>query len=75
MYSLDVIRKMNNRAVVPNAVNKRDCSFVESRTGVVLHSAKLRSTVFLAGPAADRFLRTARKSNGPSLNRLIEAWF
>lgn len=75
MYDLAVIRKINNRAIVPNAVAKRDCSFVEARTGVVLHSAKLRSTAFLSGPHAHSFLQAARKASRTTLNRLIEAQF
>lgn len=75
MHCLEVIRSINNRASVPNAVQSRDCSFCQSRTGVVLHSAKLRSTAFLAGPHAVRFLRSASRASRAKLNRLIESQF
>jgi hypothetical protein len=52
MYALDVIVSMNNRAAAgaKSAANShltRESSYCLTRLGVVIHSASLRSTVFI----------------------------
>lgn len=62
MYCLEVIHSINNRKPVKSAVDTRDCSFVASRGGIVLHSARARDTVFVhPGPRAKRVLARLNK--------------
>lgn len=62
MYCLEVIHSINNRKPVKSAVAERDCSFVASRGGIVLHSARARDTVFVhPGPRAKRILARLNK--------------
>ena len=78
MYCLEVIHSINNRKSVKSAVAERDCSFVRSRGGIVLHSARARDTVFIhPGRYADgvlaRLNKLARKpGNRQALNLYIE---
>ena len=79
MYSLETIKKLNAEAAVRAAAETettRHCSFVRSSQGVVLHSAKLRSTAFLDGNEAARFLRLAARNRTPGRrDALIESYF
>lgn len=70
---------MNNRAAVKAESNfDRHCSFSgDSKSGVVLHSARLRNTVFLsAGKRASDFLRRWWSVNSQEArNKLVEGYF
>jgi hypothetical protein len=75
MYSLEVIKSLNNKAATPSAVQSRDCSVCFSRGGAVIHSARHRDTVFIYG-SAKRIIRKLRdlKESGlqSALNSYIE---
>lgn len=79
MYSLETIQKLNAEAAVRAATETettRHCSYVRSSQGVVLHSAKLRSTCFLDGNDAAKFLRMAARNRTPDRrDALIESYF
>ena len=79
MYSLDTIKSLNAKAATAPAVETettRHCSFVRSSQGVVLHSARQRSTVFLSGNDAAKFLRMAARNRSPARrDALIESYF
>lgn len=79
MYSLDTIKKLNAEAATRAAAETettRHCSYVKSLQGVVLHSAKQRSTCFLDGNEAARFLRMAARNRTPvRRDALIESYF
>lgn len=79
MYSIETIKKLNSEAATRAAAETettRHCSFVRSAQGVVLHSAKLRSTCFLDGNEAAKFLRmAARHRSGLRRDTLIESYF
>lgn len=79
MYSLETIKKLNAEAAVRAASETettRHCSYVKSAGGVVLHSAKRRSTLFLDGLIAARFLRMAARNRTPGRrDALIESYF
>lgn len=79
MYSIEQIKKMNAAAATtpaPENETTRHCSFVRSSQGIVLHSAKLRSTVFIDGNEAAKFLRMAARNRTPERrDKLIESYF
>ena len=77
MYSLEQIKKMNAASITPvETETTRHCSFVRSSQGIVLHSAKLRSTCFLDGNEAAKFLRMAARNRTPERrDKLIESYF
>lgn len=79
MYSLETIKKLNAEAATRAAAETettRHCSFVRSAQGVVLHSAKQRSTLFIDGLIAARFLRMSARNRMPAArDRLIESYF
>jgi len=63
MYCLSVIKSMNARAARRKAAENaftRHSSYAVSRSGIVLHSAVWRSTVFISGPTAATFLRRVK---------------
>lgn len=72
---------MNRRAAEQAALRaetetSRHCSFTKDDDGrVVLHSAKHRNTVLLAGSGARRFLAAAQVCNQDVLDQLIEGYF
>lgn len=79
MYSLNIIKKLNG-APLPKHESEttRHCSFAGSvSSGVVLHSAKKRSTVFLsAGKRSERFLVNWFSSNSATKHdALVESYF
>lgn len=81
MNSLRELVALNERAAARfvarrNRVAHRDSSFLQSRGGVVLHSATQRSTGWLEGSDAREFLELVGKlDNQPAINRLIESYF
>jgi len=79
MHSLEQIIKMNNKAAVKAETNfDRHCSFQgDAKSGVVLHSAKLRNTVFVpAGRKAERFLsRWWSVNSQEQRDALVERYF
>lgn len=80
MYSLTTLHKINAKAAAkPKHENEwsRHCSFHQSKPGIVLHSAKLRSTAFLeAGPKAKRFLVEIQSTNSQvKKDSIIESYF
>lgn len=55
MYSLDVIQSINNRTRAKVATHtNREPSICRSNSGLVVHSATLRSTVFVAFDTAEK---------------------
>lgn len=76
MYSLDVIKTLNrSRQTMPEDPWSRQGSVLRSRGGIVLHSASKRSTGFLAGKRADRFMRSYSKARGTAArNNLIDSY-
>lgn len=82
MHSLSEIVRMNNKAAAKAARVEtnfdRHCSFQGNvDDGIVLHSAKLRNTVFLSpGSRASSFLRQWWSRNSQeSRDRLVESFF
>lgn len=79
MYPLETIKSLNEQAATapaPETETTRHCSFVRSSQGIVLHSAKQRSTVFLSGNDAAKFLRMAARNRTPfRRDKLIESYF
>ncbi len=79
MYSIETIKKLNAEAATRAAAETettRHCSYVKSSQGVVLHSAKLRSTCFLDGNEAAKFLRLSARNRTPARrDALIESYF
>ena len=79
MYSLHTLAKINARAATaPRAETEttRHCSFCASRQGIVLHSARQRSTAFISGAAGKRFLAGWLSTNSATKrDALVEAYF
>ena len=84
MHSLEGITAMNAAAVrkakrgAAETETSRHCSFSGDRdAGVVLHSAKQRSTVFVSkGPAAACFLMQWHATNSAEVrDRIVETYF
>jgi len=79
MYSLTTIIELNKiDRKIAESETTRHCSYVGSvERGFVLHSAKLRSTVFVAGgPAAQKFARRMQGLRDPATrDRIIESYF
>jgi len=78
MHGLTEIIAMNNRATEKVEDNhNRHCSWTGSvADGIVLHSAKLRNTVFLAPAKAAKFVTRLRKAKtGIERDHLIESYF
>ena len=80
MYSLHVIRQINAKAATaPKAETAitRHCSFHAGRDGVVLHSARTRSTGFLsAGVNAKTFLADWYATNSTvKRDAVVESYF
>jgi hypothetical protein len=76
MYSLNIIHALNRQASTP-AENEttRHCSICRSRAGIVLHSAKKRSTAFIKGVSATRFLRAYDRATLAKRDALVESFF
>lgn len=79
MYDLPTLARLNAaRPMSSETETTRHCSYTGNVTrGIVLHSAKQRSTCFLsAGPRAELF-RTLRlaTSTPAQLDKLIESYF
>lgn len=78
MFDLATIRHMNERAAAPVEDNhSRHCSYAGDLSGgIVLHSAKLRNTLYLGPVGAKNFLRRWNSINSAeSRDRLIESYF
>jgi hypothetical protein len=80
MYSLHTIHAINAKAATaPKAETDvtRHCSFHASRGGVVLHSARTRSTGFLSsGTAATTFLAEWHATNSAvKRDAVVESYF
>ncbi len=82
MFDLNTIKTMNDRACAVKVEDNhnRNCSWVGSvADGIILHSAKLRNTVFLSPPKAGKFLGKIRLIGRigyqDKLNALIESYF
>lgn len=73
MYSLEVIKSLNNRATAPSAVQSRDCSVCFSRGGAVIHSARHRDTVFVYG-SAKRIIQKLRDLKQSGLQQALNAY-
>ena len=83
MYSLNTIHKINaERCKAPSAESTHDrhCSYCVSvnngKRGIVLHSAKNRSTAYIEGAAATRFLVEIQSTNAfEKRDSIIERYF
>jgi hypothetical protein len=81
MFALSEIVEMNRRAAVKAVKAEsnfdRACSYSgNAKGGVVLHSARLRNTVFLRPKLAANFLRRWNSVNSQEArNRLVEGYF
>lgn len=79
MHSLDQIIRMNEKAAVRVETNfDRHCSYTgNARDGVVLHSAKMRNTVFVKpGRPAEAFLaRWWSVNSQEQRDALVEGYF
>ena len=76
MYCLEVIVEMNNRPIVVEDNFSRHCSYSgDTKSGIVLHSAKHRNTMFLMPRSAKNFLRRYNSVNSAEArDRLIESY-
>jgi hypothetical protein len=81
MFALNEIVEMNRRAAVRGLRREdnhnRACSYSgDAKSGVVLHSAKFRNTVFLRPTLAAHFLREWNSVNSQEArNRIVERFF
>lgn len=83
MFSLETIVSMNNRAAQKalrpsETETSRHCSYSGNHaTGIVLHSAKQRNTVFIqAGDEAGNFLKAwMATTNVAESDALVESYF
>ncbi len=76
MHGLSEIIAMNARPVRVEDNHNRQCSWTGDKSGIVLHSAKLRNTAFLPPARAKLFLlRIAERSTVAARNKLIESYF
>lgn len=78
MYSLNTIRHINAPKAVPAKEDafSRHCSYHASPKGVVLHSAKHRSTGFIEGAQAKRFLADVQSTNSQTKkDAIVESYF
>jgi len=81
MHALSVLERLNAEAETKAAAietnHNRHCSYCESRNGIVLHSAKLRSTVFLSDPNACRQFKTQwfGTNSAEARDKLVESYF
>lgn len=79
MYSLNTLAKINARAATaPRAETEttRHCSYCASRAGVVLHSARQRSTAFISGAQARKFQAGWLSTNSTTVrDGLVESFF
>lgn len=81
MYDLPTLSRLNanaDRNLCSETETTRHCSYTGNPDkGIVLHSAKKRSTAFLSpGPRSETFLTLRRVCRSPeSLDRLVESYF
>jgi hypothetical protein len=79
MFDLATIHRLNEQAATQRPFETettRHCSICRSHAGVVLHSAKQRSTVFLSGSPAKRFLAKWKACRAlSSRDHLVESFF
>lgn len=79
MYSLEIIKSaafQTPRPPEPGTTTRR-CSFHATRAGIILHSARHRSTLFLSAESPDHAatLRSLRRRGPDGRDRLIESFF
>ena len=79
MYALHTITKINaDAAKAPKHETEttRHCSYCASRAGVVLHSARQRSTAFISGAQARKFQAGWLATNSTTVrDGLVESFF
>ena len=79
MYSLTTLRKINAEAAkAPRHETDatRRCSYKRSRAGIVLHSARQRSTAFIEGRRADLFEAAWLGTNSAEKrDQIVESYF
>ncbi len=78
MYSLDIIT--SDRFQNPPArtgEHNRDCSFHVTRSGIILHSARQRSTLFVSrdAPTYGQVSGYLKRAGQRRVNAFIEAFF
>jgi hypothetical protein len=73
MYSLSVIHKINNRS--PRIIDHTNvgCGWNETKSGIIIHSASLRSTLVLVSPEAISAFKSWKGSR--QRDAWIEAFF
>lgn len=79
MYCLEIIQSesFQRPRVQEPGITTRHCSFLVARAGLILHSARHRSTLFLAREAPDyaTTLQSLRRRGPAGRDRLIESFF
>lgn len=80
MHCLETLRMLNDRAAnrqTAETETTRHCSYSgDAISGVVLHSSKQRSTAFLEGRAAVKFLADWLGTNSTTIrDSLVESYF
>lgn len=85
MYDINTLKGLNNAAYVklrktrsaPESETTRHCSWAQNAKGLILHSAKKRSTVFLGGDKNIRlFLSKWYGTNSAEKrDQLVESYF
>lgn len=79
MYCLAVIQSINAPSAKKPAIednSNRHCSYLQSRGGIVLHSASLRSTGFIGPAASKRFLAEWFGTNSQTKrDAIVESYF
>ena len=80
MYSLEIIQSasfQNPAKHAAPALTDRDCSACQTRAGIVFHSARHRSTLFLPAfaPNYKATLASLKRRGREGRNRLIESFF
>ena len=78
MYALEVLVSMNARVSAPaEDAYSRHCSYHETKQGIVLHSAILRSTAMITKPAERKVFLASWFGTNSAVKRdaLVESYF
>lgn len=78
MYSIEVIKSDKFQSPPPRTgEHNRDCSFHITRSGVILHSARQRSTLFVSrhAPTFGAVTGYLKRVKQRRVNAFIEAFF
>jgi hypothetical protein len=72
MYCLEVLHTLNARPATRASAETRESSAVRSRGGVVVHSARLRSTAFVPASRADTFWRKWQAADSATRHKMAD---